>query len=155
MLDQIQDPSNLGGIIRTAAWFGVKHIVSTKGTCDFFNPKSVSATAGSIFALPLIASMTDALDTVAYYESMGYDVFVTTLKASELGLNCFLNSQKILLILGNEGAGVSKQILDFISEQKHITVLGNCTSVESLNVVASVTALLALYCHRNVLKKLP
>ena len=141
VLDGIQDPGNLGTIIRTADWFGFKDIICSENTVDIYNTKVVQATMGSLARI-----------------NISYHPLVTILKNSKLpkygallnGENIFNTvwPQKGFLIFGSEGKGISEEILTLISHPVTIPRIGN---TESLNVAIS-TAIFCTEVRKNILK---
>jgi len=125
-LDTIQDPGNLGTIIRTADWFGIQNIVCSESCVDIYNPKVVQATMGSIFRLNvLVTSLADF-----FKENNQFCVYGALLE----GENCFatrFQQSHTVLLMGNEGAGISSKLFPFISKKITIPKLGHA---ESLNV---------------------
>lgn len=110
-LDAIQDPGNLGTILRTAAWFGIQGIICGEGTVDPWNPKVVRSTAGSTGQIPLVfGSLHHALDQAV---SAGWSV--VALDAGEDGRSVALPEfqfpEKTVLLVGNEANGISPEIL--------------------------------------------
>lgn len=135
VLDGIQDPGNLGTIIRTCDWFGLKHIVCSNDTVDCFNEKVVQATMGSIFRVAIeyrdLTNFIPQLDVPVYGAMMeGENVFNTDLSIKGKGA----------LILGNEGNGIRPEIAQMISKPIHIPGSGNA---ESLNVAVAGAILIA------------
>ena len=128
-LDRIQDPNNVGAILRTAAAAGVKNIIILEGTADPFSPKAIRASMGAIFHLDLITMSEEELINAnfkliaAHIEGINY---------RELEL-----PKKSALILGNEGQGVSKKLLE-VSTKVNIPI----KNVESLNVNAAAAILI-------------
>jgi TrmH family RNA methyltransferase len=124
VLDGVQDPGNLGTIIRTADWFGISNIICSEDTVDVYNPKVVQATMGSL-----------ARTTVCYVDLAAF------LKKTELPIyGALLNGQSIyqtnfdtegLIILGNEGNGIRPEIQKLIRHPVTIPLFGKA---ESLNV---------------------
>lgn len=141
VLDGIQDPGNLGTIIRTADWFGFKRIICSENTVEAFNPKVVQATMGSLSRVQV------------HYQSL-----VELLKSSPLpkfgallsGNNLFdiVWPKAGFLILGSEGNGISEDLLPIITQPITIPGSGN---TESLNVAISAAICMAEL-QRNILK---
>lgn len=125
-LDTIQDPGNLGTIIRTADWFGIQNIICSDTCVDIYNPKVVQATMGSIFRLNvLVVSLSDF-----FKENNQFQVYGAMLD----GENCFekkLNPQHAVLLMGNESAGINPKLYPFITKKITIPKFGHA---ESLNV---------------------
>jgi len=132
-LDDIQDPGNLGTIIRLCDWFGIKELVCSLNTVDCYNPKVIQATMGSI-----------ANVNITY---MALPVFLQETKLPVYG--SFMNGKSVckselpamgVLIMGNEGRGISTEIENFCIEKISIPQYG-AASAESLNV-ATASAIL-------------
>lgn len=123
-LDSIQDPGNLGTIIRTADWFGVDLIVCSKGTVDHFNPKVVQSSMGSLFRVPIIYQNLED-----YLLKTELPIYGALLEGNNLYEEKL--PKKAILIMGNEGAGVSNEIQKHIQHKIHIPKFGGA---ESLNV---------------------
>ncbi len=132
-LDEIQDPGNLGTIIRLADWFGVKNIVCSKNTADCFNPKVVQATMGSIFRVNLIYQ-----DLISFIETKKLPVYGAFLEGESIYQKAL--SPKGILVLGNEGNGISREIENLVSDKITIPRFGEA---ESLNVSVATGILLS------------
>ncbi len=137
VLAGLQDPGNLGTILRSAEAFGASGVVSLPGTVSAWNPKAVRASAGSVFRVPLLAA--DPEDCFARLREAGVQVFTTALRgAKPADLANFTGA--VALLIGNEGSGVPEQIAS--QAQGAITI--PCPGpVESLN--AAVAAAVLLY----------
>lgn len=106
MLDSINDPGNLGTIIRTADWFGIKQVICSNDSVDLYNPKVVQSTMGAIFRVDVIyAELTSAL---VEFQKKDFDL----LSAEMDGENAFEKKygSKSLLLMGSESHGVSEQL---------------------------------------------
>src|SRR5690606_36285830 len=128
----IQDPGNLGTIIRTAEWFGLKHVICSIGTVDAYNPKTVQASMGSLARMQI--HYTDIVKLVAYSP---IPVFGAVLDGNSIYDTDF--GEQGLVVLGNEGNGIGPAVLPHITQ--HITIPRICQA-ESLNVAISA----ALFC---------
>ncbi|HUS01943.1 MAG TPA: RNA methyltransferase [Chitinophagaceae bacterium] len=134
MLDEIQDPGNMGTIIRTADWFGIKNIICSNECADYYNPKVVQATMGSLARVNIVY---DDLERF-----LKKDLSVKTYAATLSGNNV-KNLQKIkdgIIIIGNESKGVSEKVLKLTSEQITITKHGKA---ESLNAAVACGIILS------------
>jgi TrmH family RNA methyltransferase len=133
VLDGVQDPGNLGTIIRTADWFGIRHLVCSPDTADCYNPKTVQATMGAIFRvqvhyISLPAFLHEAAKTVPIYGATldGDNIYAQKLV------------QQAVLVLGSEGRGISSEVSETLTSQLHIPSYPPLRSgSESLNVAAS------------------
>jgi TrmH family RNA methyltransferase len=140
ILDGLQDPGNAGTVVRAAEAFGATGVVFLKGTVSPYNPKSLRASAGSIFRMPLVAAMDEQL-LLAAVEQRKLEMFALMPKgAMELGECNF--SRKCAIIVGSEGRGVSERL-----RAKAMDVRIPTVGVESLN--AALAAGIALYAARK------
>ncbi|MBA4543745.1 RNA methyltransferase [Thermoactinomyces daqus] len=135
LLDAIQDPGNLGTIIRTAKAAGVDGILLGKGTVDPFNSKAVRAAMGSIFRIPLVQA--DLAEAIGMLGEQGVTVVGTTPHAGVYHFD-YPYSKRVAILLGNEGRGVHPDLLARADVQVKIPMPGQ---TESLNV-SSVGAIL-------------
>lgn len=147
LVDQIQDPGNLGTIIRTADAVGASGVICTKGTVDFLNEKVLRATMGSIFRVPVILEDENLSFSKALKDN-SYEFIGTSLKANKSVYDLDL-SKNVVFCIGNEASGLTTKILTFCNYGVIIPMMGN---LESLNasVAASVVMFEAL---RQRLKK--
>lgn len=126
VLDQIQDPGNLGTIIRLADWFGITQIVGSSNTVDCFNTKTIQATMGSVFRTPVFYAN---LEELFNNNLEPISVFGATLNGTSI-YNHPLSSAGFI-VLGNESKGISPEVLKFVTQQIKIPSFGKA---ESLNV---------------------
>jgi TrmH family RNA methyltransferase len=133
VLDQIQDPGNLGTIIRLADWFGLKEIVCSSETADCFNPKVIQASMGSIFRVKV--NYTNIED---YLKKEVRPVYGALLN----GENVYQSKlpSKGVLVMGNEGNGLSESVQKLVSHKITIPKFGKA---ESLNVSSATSILLS------------
>ncbi|MCX6166913.1 MAG: RNA methyltransferase [Sphingobacteriales bacterium] len=127
LLDGVQDPGNLGTIIRTADWFGFKELICSIDTVEAYNPKVVQASMGSLARIKVI--YTDLEDVI---RRSSLPTFAATLGGTSIFETKF--GTEGLLILGNEGNGIRPEILEKVSNQVTIPLFG---AAESLNVAVS------------------
>ncbi|WP_257668536.1 TrmH family RNA methyltransferase [Parapedobacter tibetensis] len=132
VLDDVQDPGNLGTIIRTAEWFGFKSIVCSLGSVDAYNPKVVQASMGSLARMQV-----QYMDLLALIINIPVPVFGAVLDGAPIYETDF--GPEGLVILGNEGNGISTALLAHIQHPITIPRIGQA---ESLNVAVSA----ALFC---------
>jgi TrmH family RNA methyltransferase len=132
LLDGIQDPGNVGAILRTSAAFGMDAVVLGKGTCDAYNPKVVRSSAACLLRLPL-ESGEDLGAKIHFLRTKGFSVVATSPHA-KLTLEQAKLRRKVALLFGNEGAGVGENLLDQADARVRIPMRGK---VESLNVAVS------------------
>jgi TrmH family RNA methyltransferase len=138
VLDQIQDPGNLGTMIRTAAAAGAEGILLSENSVDLENPKVLRASAGTWFRLPL-ATASLLLPQLQHYQREGLQVVATTPTAPLEYWQVDLRRPTLVLV-GNEAAGLSKPLLQLADQQVRIPL---AAGVESLN--AAIAAALLLY----------
>jgi len=133
VLDGVQDPGNMGTILRTADWFGVKTIVCSEDTADIFNSKVIQASMGSLLRMNVVyTSLETFLSTcdLPIYGALleGENVYHTVLKKTGV------------LVMGNEGKGIRPNVRVFINTPIHIPGFGKA---ESLNVAVATGVLLS------------
>ena len=136
-LDDIQDPGNLGTILRTVDSCGLKQILISKGTADPYNPKVVRSTMGAIYRVKII-ECEDLEKTLEEVKKNKFKILVTSLEDSKSVYDIKYN--KKVVIIGNEANGVKKEIMNIADEKIKIPMLGK---TESLN--ASVATGIVLY----------
>lgn len=147
LLDGIQDPGNLGTIIRTAEAMGFSFVLIPQGTTDPYGEKSVRASMGSIFHIPIIHSQNIALD-LQLLKDTHYEVAGALLESSTPAHETPFAS-RLILVVGSEGAGISKAVRTMLDYSVHIPMTGR---VESLNAAAAV-AMLAYEIQRQSLQE--
>lgn len=135
-LDTIQDPGNLGTIIRTADWFGINQIICSKETADIFNPKVVQASMGSVFRVKM--DYVDLQETIIKYSKL--PVYGTLLEGTHIKQIEF--SKKGFIIIGNESKGISLGLKKLISQAVYIPRAKN-SQTESLNASVACGILLS------------
>jgi TrmH family RNA methyltransferase len=133
LLDGIQDPGNLGTIIRTADWFGVKHIICGDGTADCYNPKVVQATMGSVFRLNIL------YENLQVFIKEHSNLPLITSSLDGIPINKATIQKDMLLIIGNESKGVNKSIENLATSKVLIPGFGKA---ESLNAAVATGILL-------------
>ena len=136
VLDGVQDPGNAGTIVRAAEAFGASGVAFLKGTVDPFNPKTVRASAGSVFRVPMVASLDERL-LLAAIEQRKIDMYAMA-PGGVLPLESCRMDRKSVLVIGSEGHGISMHL-----RSKSIDVRIPTVGVESLN--AAMAATVALY----------
>ena len=136
-LDDVQDPGNLGTILRTVDSIGLTQILVSKGTADSYNPKVVRSTMGAIFRIKII-ECEDLEKTLKEIKKHKFKVVVTSLQTENSIYET--NYNKKVIVIGNEAKGVEKNIQDLADEKIKIPMLGK---TESLN--ASVATGIVLY----------
>jgi TrmH family RNA methyltransferase len=135
-LDAVQDPGNVGTIIRAADASGASVVFLGIGCADLYNPKTIRSTMGSIFHLPIISC--NLREVLPQLRAQSHRIIATTLQSQRVCYEVDLTGE-ICFILGNEGAGISNDLLDICDEQLLIPMHGRA---ESLNVAMAATVLL-------------
>ena len=136
VLDGIQDPGNLGTIIRSAVAFHVDTIVLGKGTVDLYNPKVVRSSQGMIFHINIIE-----LDLITFLPSLKekqYDILGTRVTHGK-SLKEIAKKSKFAIIMGNEGNGMSEEVAELCDDFIYIDMSSTC---ESLNVGVATSIIL-------------
>lgn len=146
VLDCVQDPGNLGTILRTIDSIGLKQVVLSKGCGDIYNPKVVRSTMGAIFRVNVIEA-DNILENIVDFKKHKFEILATSLENSKSIYD--IDYDKKVIVIGNEGNGVSKDILEKADQKIKIPMLGK---TESLN--ASVATGIVLYEYvRQKIKK--
>ena len=137
VLDNIQDPGNMGTILRTADSINLKQIIVSKGTADCYNPKVVRSTMGAIFRVKVI-ECEDLKKVVKEMKKRKIKVYATDLQTDKSIYD--VDYKKSAIVIGNEANGVSKELLEIADEKIRIPMIGK---TESLN--AAVATAIILY----------
>jgi len=138
VLDGLQDPGNLGTIIRTSAAAGVTAVLLTKGTVDLYSPKVIRSTMGSLFQLPIVNGLDDG-EAVKWLSRNSINIIAADLDSEEYYYSVNLK-EPFALVIGNENRGANDIWREAAYKQIKIPILG---STESLN--ASIAAGIILY----------
>lgn len=143
ILDGVQDPGNLGTIIRIADWFGIEHIFCSHDTADVYNTKTVQATMGALSRVNIhYANITDLI--AQYSNSPIYGTFLN-------GENIYTESltPEGFIVLGNEGKGIRPEIEQLITDRLYIPSFStNSTTSESLNVAVATAVVCSEFRRR-------
>ena len=137
VLDKLQDPGNIGTIIRTAEGAGFKGIILLKGSGDVFSPKSIRAAGGAMLRMP-VTMINDATTLRRLSCEFSKRLIVSDVESGLAYYDVDL-SENIFLVMGNEGHGVSKEILDMADIRINIPTDG---ALESLNVATAGAVLM-------------
>ncbi|ROI11133.1 RNA methyltransferase [Kaistella haifensis] len=127
VLDGIQDPGNLGTIIRLADWFGIEQIICSEDTVDFYNPKVIQASMGSFLRVNITYQNIEN-----YLQNSTASIIGTDMDGENFYQFDF--PEKFNLILGNEGNGIRPNIEQLLTHKITIPRFGKSKSTESLNV---------------------
>lgn len=146
-LDDVQDPGNVGTIIRLADWFGVRDIYCSPKTADCWSPKVVQATMGAILRVRVHYGPLDGLLSSA--AAAGVPVYGTFLEGNDI-YRCSLSSDAGIVVMGNEGKGISPSVAELVSHKLYIPPFpreAGLTS-ESLNVATATAITLSEFRRR-------
>lgn len=130
LLDDIQDPGNLGTIVRTAHSFGFDAIYASKNCVDLYNDKTIRSTQGALFHVPY--KQQDLKEVIISLQENGFKVMATSLR-NAISLSEVETSDKMAIVLGNEGKGVHDEIIDLCD----VSVKIEMSAFESLNVAVA------------------
>ncbi len=135
-LDEVNDPGNLGTIIRLCDWFGVTQLVCSKNTVDCYNQKVVQSTMGSLTRVNILY-----VDLPEFLKTTDLPVYTADMD----GKNVYSSSlpQKAVLVMGNEANGISKEISEIVKHKLTIPRFGDIQQTESLNVATATAILLS------------
>ena len=132
-LDNIQDPGNLGTIIRIADWFGITSIIASEQTADCYNPKTIQATMGSIFRVSIsYCNLTEIL------KDLKIPIYGAVMDGSSI--QEMTMEPEGVLVIGNEGKGISEELMPYLSHRISIPRTGGA---ESLNAAVACGILVA------------
>lgn len=136
VLDQINDPGNLGTIIRLCDWFKVSQLICSEDTVDCFNPKVVQSTMGSLTRVSVIYT-----DINLYLKSVEFPIYASAMD----GDNVYKSTlpKNAVLIMGNEANGISETIFNQVSNRLSIPRFNASNKPESLNVAMASAILLS------------
>lgn len=142
VLDGVQDPGNVGTIIRTALSFGYTSVFLSADSVDIYNPKVIRSTQGALFHIPLIRG--DIISLLNTLKEQGFLLYATALQHATPLQQAHIRNTKTALIFGNEGSGVSAQVLAASDHRIYIEM----NTFESLNV--AVAAAICMYEFQKV-----
>jgi len=137
LLDKIQDPGNVGTLIRTADAAGFSGVIIGNGTVDPYNPKTLRSAQGSHFHIPVISGLLK--EWIKTLNSRSIPVYGTNLDENSISYKEIKRDNHFALIVGNEGNGVSEGILKLTDRNLHIPMKGKA---ESLNVAVAASILM-------------
>ncbi len=145
-LDNVQDPGNLGTILRTIDSVGLNQVIVSSETADVFNPKVVRSTMGAIFRLKILETQ-NLIETIKNIRKHHYKLMVTSLQTENTIYKA--NFNKKIIVIGNESNGVSKEIQNIADEKIKIPMLGK---TESLNVSVATGVVLYEYVRQKLIQ---
>lgn len=137
-LENINDPGNLGTIIRTADWFGINQIIASHATVDLYNPKVIQASMGAVYRINY--HRVDLTETLTDFKLAGFDLMGATLDGESLYRHDF--KRKTVLVMGSESHGISEGLKHHLNTEILIPKFGQ---TESLNVAMATGIILSHY----------
>jgi TrmH family RNA methyltransferase len=145
-LDFIQDPGNLGTIIRAAAWFGIRNIVCSDNCVDVYNPKTVQASMGAILNVNVYYS--DLKNFLCLANEKNIPVYGTVLRGESI------YKQKLgargIILLGNESRGISDELMTYATNKIMIPGVGRIVpGIESLNAGMAASVVFSEFLRQN------
>ena len=145
-LEGVQDPGNLGTIVRLADWFGIQHIVCSRDTADLFAPKTVQATMGALARV--CVHYTDLATYLAAQQMKGIPIYGTFLDGEDLYTKPLCSNG--ILIMGNEGNGIRPACAQWVNERLYIpNYPADRATSESLNVAIATAIVCAEFRRRG------
>jgi len=144
VLDDIQDPGNLGTILRTIDSVGLSQVIVSKKSGDVFNPKVVRSTMGAIFRVNIIESE-NLVNTLKEIKKHKFKVVATSLQTEESIYD--IDYKKKVIVIGNEANGVSKEVLEMSDKKVKIPMPGK---TESLNAAVATGVILYEYVRQKL-----
>ncbi len=145
-LDCIQDPGNLGTIIRAAAWFGIKNIFCSKNSVDVYNPKVIQSSMGAILHVNVF--YTDILSLMESASVNGSNIYGALIKGKSIYKSDL--SDRGIILLGNESKGISGELLPFITHKIMIPGINKKSpGIDSLNVSMAATVIFSEFTRRR------
>ena len=135
LLDRIQDPGNVGTIIRCAHAFGLDSVILTEGSADIYNPKTIRATMGAVFKQRVFILKHNDIYNL---KCSGIRLLGTSNRADSVDISK-VSLKNVIIILGNEGQGVSKELLEISDQIMNIPLASDC---ESLNVATAASIIM-------------
>lgn len=150
-LDGVQDPGNLGTIIRTCDWFGIHHIICSRDTADCYNPKVVQATMGALARVQL-HYVDDLSSVLSKYQQNGYPIYGTLLNGKSMyEPSAIPTKDKGIIVMGNEGNGISQAVRECVTHPLLIpSYPADMPTSESLNVGIATAIVLAEFRRNNL-----
>jgi len=145
-LDTIQDPGNLGTIIRSADWFGIRHIICNEGCADYFSPKVIQASMGAILRVKVYYGNLASI-MKKYASGLSLTVYGTFMEG--MPVYNITSDKRGMIVFGNESRGISEELIPLIQNRITIPTGNKGTShIESLNVASSVAVVCSVISRR-------
>ncbi|WP_125152744.1 TrmH family RNA methyltransferase [Clostridium rectalis] len=144
LLDKLQDPGNVGTIIRTAHAAGALGVIVSKGTVDIYNEKTLRSTMGSIFHVPILFD--NNFTIIKELRENGFKLISSSLEGKDNLYDIDLKG-KIIIAIGNEGNGISQQVYEISDKKFKIPMPGNA---ESLNAAIAASIIMFELVRQNI-----
>ncbi|SQB35355.1 TrmH family RNA methyltransferase [Clostridium cochlearium] len=145
LADKVQDPGNMGTIIRTAHAANASGILITEGTVDIYNEKTLRASMGSIFYMPIIEDF--KLEKSIYLKSKGFKIIASSLNTDKSLYDLDLHKKNLILAVGNEGNGLSDEVYNISDKTFIIPMPGKA---ESLNAAVATSIIIFEIVRQNL-----
>lgn len=142
--DGVQDPGNMGTIIRTAAWFGVSGLLVGKGSVDIFHPKVTRSTAGATGTIP--HQFVTLQKMLPVFEQAGWRTFLLEATGDSKNIKDMFQTEKTIIVVGNEANGINPELRKPRRKSLHIESKADKKQVESLNAAIALSIALYQYC---------
>lgn len=136
MLEDLQDPGNIGAIVRSCDAFGIDGVILAGDCADIFSPKALRSTMGSIFRIPVYTGA--SAEVLAALKQDGFHCYAAMLDESALGLPDVVFPEKCAIVIGNEGAGVTKAAAALCDDRLYIPI----KNAQSLNAAAAAAIII-------------
>ena len=146
LCEGLQDPGNIGTIIRTAHAAFCQGVILTKGCCDLYNPKIIRSTMSSVMGVPVVTNA-DVKETVKLFKDAGYIVAAGALTENAVNFYEADLKGKHLIVIGNEGNGVSKELLSMCDKVLKIPMRSDA---ESLNAAVAGSVMIYEHYRQNI-----
>ena len=145
-IDCVQDPGNLGTIIRAAGWFGIKNIICSENSVDVYNPKVIQASMGALLHVNVF--YTDLVKLCGQAKVSNIPIFGSVLDGESIYIHKLDN--KGVILLGNESKGISDELVPFITDRIMIPRFGTAEhGIDSLNVGMAASVVFSEFRRRN------
>lgn len=136
IVDGVQDPGNLGTIIRTADAAGADAVIMTKGTVDAYNDKTLRSTMGSVFHIPIL-HFENFKELCKELRENGFEIYATSLEGSKYIYDCNFEG-KAAVIIGNEANGIPLEHMEYVTQKIKIPMPGRAESLNAATAAAVV-----------------
>ena len=137
-LENIQDPSNMGTILRTAEAIGVNGVIISQNSCDIYNPKSLRGSMGAVFRIPVLV-VENMSEEIIKLNDEGFTTYAAVPDKNAININKTSFKDASVIVLGNEGNGLAKETMSSCMYLITIPMLGRA---ESLNVATAASIMM-------------